>query len=206
MEDHKIYLYPIWLRIWHGINALGIILLIITGLSMQYGSIDYPLIPFKASVFVHNFSGVILGVSYVGFILGNFLSDNGIQYRFKIKGLAIRFKKQILYYTFGYFNDEKRPYPITKESKFNPLQRVSYAVTMYFFMPLVVITGIGLFYPELIFERIFGVSGIQLAALVHSIMGFFISFFLIIHLYVASIGKHPLKNYQSIVYGYHEQE
>jgi len=68
-----------------------------------------------------------------------------------------------------------------------------------------VISGLGLFYPDLIFDRIFFISGVQFTAVTHSIFGFFISVFLFIHLYVASIGKHPLKNYKSMVSGYHEE-
>ena len=32
----KMYLYPKWIRIWHLLNALMFIVLIVTGLSMQY--------------------------------------------------------------------------------------------------------------------------------------------------------------------------
>ncbi|MBI9068941.1 MAG: cytochrome b/b6 domain-containing protein [Salinivirgaceae bacterium] len=204
MENHKLYLYPIWLRIWHGINALCIILLIITGLSMQYGNIDYPLISFKTSVMIHNFCGIVASIGFVIFLVGNFISDNGIHYRFKIRGLYKRLFTQLMYYVFGYFKGEPKPFPITKENKFNPLQRISYAVAMYVLVPLVVITGLGLLYPELIFERFLGMSGVQITAVMHSIGGFFVSFFLMIHLYVASIGKNPLKNYKSILTGYHE--
>ncbi len=206
MENHKVYLYPVWLRIWHGINAVCIIVLIFTGLSMQYGNIDYPLIPFKTSVLMHNICGSIAAIGFILFFVGNFVSDNGIHYRFKIRGLYTRFYKQITYYVYGYFKGDPKPYPITKENKFNPLQRVSYAVAMYTLMPLVVLTGIGLLYPELIYEKVLGFSGVQVTAVLHSIAGFFISFFLIIHLYVASIGKHPLRNYKSILSGYHESE
>jgi thiosulfate reductase cytochrome b subunit len=206
MENHKLYLYPVWLRVWHGINAICIIILMFTGLSMQYGNIDYPLIPFKTSVSLHNFCGVVASLGFIVFIVGNFLSDNGIHYRFKIRGLYKRFYKQIMYYASGYFKGEPKPYPISEEFKFNPLQRVSYAIAMYVLMPLVIFSGIGLLYPELIVEKIFNIGGVQLTALLHSIMGFFIAFFLLIHLYVASIGKNPLRNYKSIISGYHESD
>lgn len=205
MEKHKIYLYPIWLRFWHGINALGIILLVITGLSMQFGDENYLLISFNKAVKLHNLAGLFVSISYVFFIIGNFLSDNGMQYRFRVKGFVDRFSKQINYYVSGYFKDEDKPFPITKESKFNPLQRASYAITMYILMPITIITGVGLFFPENIFDHIFSISGIQLTAVTHSVFGFFISLFLFIHIYVASIGKHPLKNYISILNGYHEE-
>lgn len=204
MEKHKLYLYPLWLRIWHGINAICIILLMITGLSMQFGNIEYPLIPFKLAVNMHNVAGSLTVVSYAFFIVGNFLSDNGMHYRFRVKGFIDRFRKQINYYVKGYFKNEPKPFPITQESKFNPLQRGSYAFAMYVFMPITVITGIGLFFPDLIFDRMLFMSGVQFTAVTHSIFGFFISVFLLIHLYVASIGKKPLANYRSIVNGYHE--
>lgn len=206
MEKHKLYLYPIWLRVWHGVNALCILMLIFTGLSMQYGNMEYPLIPFKTSVLLHNFGGIVASIGFVIFLVGNFVSDNGIHYRFKIRGLYERFYNQIKYYVYGYFVGDEKPYPISKENKFNPLQRVSYAIAMYALMPLVVVTGIALLYPEIIYDKVFGLSGVQLTAVLHSIGGFFVSFFLIIHLYVASIGKNPLRNYKSMLTGYHESE
>lgn len=205
MENHKLYLYPVWLRIWHGINALGIIVLMVSGLSMQFGNIDYPLIPFKTAVGLHNFAGTIVAISYIMFVIGNFLSDNGIHYRFKVKGFINRFRLQAMYYMSGYFKGEEKPFPITKENKFNPLQRGAYAITMYVLVPITIVSGIGLFYPSVIFERIFFVSGVQFTAVTHSIFGFFVSVFLVIHLYVASIGKNPLKNYKGILTGYHEE-
>ena len=35
-SENKVYFYPVWLRIWHGINALGIIVLIITGNNHEF--------------------------------------------------------------------------------------------------------------------------------------------------------------------------
>lgn len=206
MENKGIYLYPIWLRIWHGINALGIILLIITGISMQYGNVDYPLLPFKVSVIIHNVCGIVISIGYVVFVIANHFSNNAKQYVPNYKGFIQRIIKQANYYLKGYFKGEPKPFPITIDNKFNPLQRLSYITIMYVFVPLIVFTGIGLLYPEFIFSKIFNMGGVQLTAIVHAIAGFFISIFLIIHLYVASIGKNPLKNYKSIITGYHCNE
>lgn len=206
MEDHKLYLYPVWLRIWHGINALGIVILIFTGLSMQYGNVDYPLLGFKTSVLLHNTSGVVISINYLIFIVGNALSGNFVQYLMKFKGVGKRLWVQLLYYISGYFKGEKKPYPISKENKFNPLQRVSYLIAMYILVPLIILTGIGLMYPDKVLERLFSISGLQITAVLHAMIGFFISLFLVIHLYVASIGKNPLKNFKSILNGYHSAE
>ncbi len=204
MNSEKLYLYPVWLRVWHGLNALSIIMLILTGISIQYSDINYPFIPFDTAIILHNIFGVVTVASYVFFILANIFTENGKQYQIKLKGLMQRLAKQTQYYLKGYFKDAPKPYPIEKTNKFNPLQRIAYSATMYFLVPIVVITGVALLFPELIVDEVFDVSGIQLTAIVHAAAGFFISIFLIIHIYVASVGKNPLKNYKSIITGYHE--
>lgn len=206
MSEHKLYLYPVWLRIWHGINALCIILLIFTGISMQYGSLQYPLVPFRSAVMLHNIAGTILAINYLGFLIGNLISGNGRNYFLRIRGCGERLSKQAMYYMFGYFKGEPKPFPINETRKFNPLQRLSYSAAMYLLVPAIIITGIGLLYPEVIFTRIFNMGGVQLTAILHSIIGFFISIFLFIHLYVVTIGKHPLRNFKSIATGYHESD
>lgn len=204
MADKRLYLYPKWLRAWHGLNALCIILLILSGISMQYSGERFNFMGFEIAVTMHNVSGIIVSINYLIFIIGNLLTRNGRQYLIVLKGLVGRLTKQANYYMKGYFKDEKKPYPISEENKFNPLQRISYVGAMYVLLPLLIISGIALLYPEIIIEKILNIGGIQLTAIFHSIVGFFVSVFLIIHLYVASVGKHPIKNYRSIITGYHE--
>jgi len=206
MSNNRLYLYPVWLRIWHGINAICIIFLGITGLSMQYTDIDNPLIQFENAVSIHNFMGVFATISYLFFFIANIYSGNAKQYRFTIKGLMDRLIKQGKYYVIGYLNGLSKPFPITKENKFNPLQRMSYFGTMYILVPAVIITGIALLFPEMIIEQFYNMSGIRLTAFFHSLAGFFILIFVIIHLYVITIGKNPLKNFKSIIDGYHDAE
>ena len=206
MSNTKLYLYPVWLRVWHGINALLIILLGVTGIIMQYADMESPLIKFDTAVTLHNFAGVVTIINYIFFFIANIVTGNIEQYKMKLKGLTDRLFKQGKYYMSGYLNGEPKPFKITKENKFNPLQRVSYVGTMYVLVPIVIITGIALLYPEIIVEKVFQMSGIRLTALLHALAGFFILIFLIIHLYVITIGKSPLRNFRSIVTGYHEAE
>ncbi|NOQ25110.1 MAG: hypothetical protein GQ564_07075 [Bacteroidales bacterium] len=204
MSNTKLYLYPVWLRIWHAINALCIILLGITGISMQYTNIESPLINFNSAVSIHNLVGVIIIASYLFFFIAGIISGNVKHYRLLFKGLLNRLFKQGEYYLFGYLKGEPKPFHITKEEKFNPLQKVSYVAAMYVLVPAVIITGVALLFPEMIIEKFYTMSGIRLTTFFHSLAGFFILIFLIIHLYVITIGKHPLKNFKSIVNGYHE--
>lgn len=206
MSNNRLYLYPIWLRIWHGINALCIILLGITGISMQYTNIETPLIKFSSAISLHNFFGVLAVISYTFYFIANMISGNNIHYKLKLKGLVGRLFKQGQYYVFGYLKGEPKPFKVSKDEKFNPLQKVSYVSTMFILVPVVIITGVALLYPEMIITKFYDMSGIRLTTFFHSIAGFFILIFLIIHLYVITIGKYPLRNFKSIVTGYHEPE
>jgi thiosulfate reductase cytochrome b subunit len=202
--ENKIYFYPIWLRIWHGINALGILILIITGINMQYSNPRFELINFQFTVNLHNIAGILVAINYLLFFIGNILTSNKKYYRLKLKGLHKRLTLQIGYYTSGLFKHEQPPFPLSEKRKFNPMQKVSYLIVMYFFVPGLIITGLGLLFPETIIENVYSVSGIFLTAIFHASLGFLVSIFLIVHLYVASIGKNPLNNFKSIINGYHD--
>jgi len=204
MSEKRIYFYPIWLRIWHGINALGILILIFTGISMQYSNQKFELINFELAVNLHNIAGILVTANYLLFFIGNILTSNNKYYRLKLKGLIKRLQLQISYYTSGLFNDQPPPFPLSEKRKFNPMQKVSYLIVMYLFVPGLIITGLALLFPETIIENVYSVSGIFMTAILHAALGFLVSIFLIVHLYVASIGKHPLNNFKSILTGYHD--
>ena len=201
-SENKVYFYPVWLRIWHGINALGIIVLIITGITMNSG-FEKSIISFNLNIKLHNFAGVIVSLNYLLFVVGNMLTSNRKFYIVKPRNFLKRPMKQAYYYAWGMFHGMKAPYPLSEKRKFNPLQKYFYLIVMYIAVPLVIVSGIGLLFPELIFNKIYNISGVLITAVTHSAMGFFISIFLIIHLYVASIGKSPLENFKSIVNGWH---
>ena len=202
--SEKYYFYPVWIRLWHALNAIFCILLIASGVSMQYSSVDSPLISFELAVSMHNFAGIALTISYPIFFIGNLSSSNGKHYRIKLKGLIKRLSEQFRYYAFGLFKKEKAPFPVSDKQKFNPLQQISYVLAMYVAIPLLFITGWALLLPEFIMKQFLGFSGIFLTAQLHIVMGFFVSLFLIIHLYVSTIGKSPGSNFKSIVNGWQE--
>lgn len=199
-SGNKIYFYPTWLRIWHGINAIGIILLIISGYLMQSGSAGGA---FQFMVNMHNIAGIIVSVNYLVFVVGNAVTGNGRYYIIKPKNFLKRPMKQAYYYAWGMFHGMKKPYPLSENRKFNPLQKYTYLATMYILVPLVIISGIALLFPEIIIEDIYNVSGIMVTAVFHSAIGFFLSIFLIVHIYIASIGESPKENFKSIINGWH---
>ncbi len=49
MATKKIYLYPVWIRLWHTLNALMFLVLLVTGISLHYASAESSFIPFQVS-------------------------------------------------------------------------------------------------------------------------------------------------------------
>jgi len=204
--NKRLYLYPVWIRLWHLANAICFLLLIISGISMQYSGPFIALIRFDIAVTMHNFAGVILLLNYLIFIAGNLVTQNGRFYRIKTKGYKTKLKKQGHYYLTGIFKGDADPFPVSKKSKFNPLQKLSYVIVMYLFMPLIVITGMALLFPEMIVRNVFGFSGIHLTALLHAALGFLLSLFMIVHIYFCTFGKTASSNFKCVINGYHESE
>ena len=179
-DTEKIYFYPVWLRIWHGCNALGILTLILTGISMQ-SNIENSWLGFKLAVTLHNIAGTLVTLSYLFYFIGNLTTGNGSFYLIKIKGFLKRPLKQAYYYSWGMFHGMKPPFPLSEKRKFNPLQKYFYVLVMYMAVPIVIITGIALLFPELIIDKVYTFSGVFVTAILHASMGFFISIFLVIH-------------------------
>ena len=202
------YLYPKWIRAWHIVNAVMFLILIVTGLSMQYTdkeNLSY-VVGFAIAVKWHNFAAIVLTVNYIIFVTMNLLTKNGRYYRIGKKNFLSDLGKQLKYYSWGMFKWEKHPFPVTEERKFNPLQKLSYVLAMYLAVPLLIISGIGLLFPEITIKGLFGVSGLILTDILHITMGFFLSVFMVIHIYTCTLGAKPTSLFWGMITGYHRSE
>jgi thiosulfate reductase cytochrome b subunit len=202
------YLYPKWIRVWHLINAAMFIILIVTGISMQYTGKEHTtyMVGFAKAVKWHNFAAIILVINYIFFVTSNLLTSNGRYYRIGRKDFLSNLKKQFMYYSKGMFKGEKHPFPVTEERKFNPLQKITYILALYVAFPLLIISGIGLLLPEITITTFFGISGLILTDILHITMGFFLSIFMIIHVYTCTLGHTPTSLFRGIITGYHVSE
>jgi thiosulfate reductase cytochrome b subunit len=202
--NERIYLYPLIIRIWHVLNALFILTLIITGVSMQSTGSVYQFINFNLAVKIHDIFGILLSVNYLIYLIANYKTGNTKHYFYKTIGFINQMGRQFRYYTIGIFNNEEHPFPVTVERKFNPLQQFSYIIVMYFLVPLMILTGIAFLFPTVIFNRIIGLPGIFLNDMVHVLTGFFCTMFMFIHLYFCTIGDTFTSNFKSMITGWHK--
>jgi thiosulfate reductase cytochrome b subunit len=164
------------------------------------------IVGFSRAVKWHNICAIILTINYIFFVLGNLFTENGKYYKIGKRNFIADLMTQFRYYAGGMFRKEKHPFPVTLEGKFNPLQKFSYVLAMYIALPLIIISGLGLMFPEVVANRIFGVSGLILTDILHITLGFFISVFLLIHIYTCTLGAKPSSLFRGIITGYHESE
>ena len=202
------FLYPLWVRLWHIVNAIVILILIYTGIRIFFLSRGSTNLILKEGGVVtwHNMASKILVISYIGFILGNIFTDNGKHYRIRWKTFFKDLSKQIRYNMYGMYRNEKQPFPPTFESKFNPLQKITYIKIMFVALPLLIISGIGLMIPEENILRLFSRSGLIIIDVLHIILGIVVTLFLLIHIYLATIGYRPSTGLNGIITGYVRSE
>ncbi len=199
----KILLYPFWLRLWHWANAFLFFLLIISGISMHYSDTESLFMPFDLAMKTHNIAGIILSLIFLFYTIFNITSGNYKHYIPKLKNIFSRLINQALYYIYGVFKGEPHPYHTTAKMKFNPLQQISYFGIIFFLMPIILITGWLLMFPELAPENVLGMGGVWPMAVLHIVVGFFLSVFMIGHIYLATHGDKISTNFVSMLDGYH---
>lgn len=199
----KIYLYPLWLRIWHLINATLFLVLIATGMSMHFSAEVEFLISFNTSVVIHNVVGIILSFNYIFYLVMNFLSGNYKHYLVKFDRLFERIFKQVHYYLYDIYHGKPHPFDTNEENKFNPLQQLGYVAVMYMLFPLILLSGWALLFPEFAPEEIMGMGGVWPMALLHTLVAFFLAIFLFVHLYLGTTGHTFGDLFKTIVTGYH---
>lgn len=199
----KVLLYPLWLRIWHWTNALLFILLILSGISLHYSATNELFLSFKIAMYTHNIAGILLSLIFVYYTVLNIVSGNFRHYIPTMTNIAERLIKQGTYYVYGVFKGEDHPYHATEKLKFNPMQQLTYLAIMFVFMPLIIISGWLLLFPELAPTSVLGMGGVWPMAILHIAIGFFLSLFMFGHIYLATHGDKITTNFQSMIDGYH---
>jgi len=200
-----LYLYPVWVRLWHWGNALLFVALILSGVSMHYSGAAQ-LLPFDVARIIHNTAGILLTVWWLGFVVGNLVTENGRHYRVRPRGLIRRVLGQSQYYGFGVFRDDPHPFHVTESIKFNALQQLSYLGAMYVLMPLLILSGWGFLLSVYLPETLFGLGTIWIVAMTHVVVSYLLVVFVLVHLYVITVGETVWTNLRAMITGWHRED
>lgn len=203
----RIFLHPLAVRIWHWVNALGFIILIITGAQIRFGNVMH-LFSFKTAVKVHSWLGFILLANYFIWLVYYLVTGN-IKIYIPPLNHPIEFAKKALvqakFYGWGIMVGDENPHHSTFDNKFNPMQQVSYLMIMVALIPVQIVTGLFLWDPHLFGPAVNLIGGIQIADLIHVLLWIFFSAFIIVHFYLATLGHTPMAHIIAMFSGYEEE-
>lgn len=198
----RIYLLPLWIRLWHWSNAALIVTLAVTGVSVHFAA-PSP-IDFALAARLHSLAGLALVALYAVFLIANAVSGNWRQFMPAPAGLVSRSLRQVRYYLQDVFKGEPEPFPVTREANFNPLQAITYGLLMYLVMPVIAVTGLLFLYPGFIPDRVFGLSGLLPVAVIHYVAAAVVVLFMIVHVYLGTMGRRVTSLFKTMITGWHE--
>jgi len=199
-----LYLYPLWVRAWHWINALLFVALILSGASMHFAGTPW-LLDFAIARPVHNVAGILLTIGWIGFVIGNLMTDNGRHYHVRLRGFLQRLLTQGRYYAVGIFRNEPHPFHPSAEMKLNTLQQISYLGVMYLLMPLLILSGWAFLFSVYLPDTLFGLGSVWVVAMSHLTIAYFLALFVLVHLYVITTGETVWTNMRAMLTGWHRE-
>ncbi len=203
---NKAYLHPIPVRIWHWINAFGIVFLLLTGLLIRYGETIAPVIPAELAIRLHNLIGLVVIAAYLFWFGYGILTQQIGLYIPAISSLLSGVFKQIKYYVWDYFRGLPNPHQTVPNNKFNALQKLIYFAIMFLLLPVQIVSGC-LFWRVKLFEDIISfMGGIKIVSSIHLLSFFLLAAFVLMHLYLATTGDTPFSYIKAMITGYEDKK
>ncbi len=135
----RVLFTPVYVRIWHWINALSIVSLIVSGVQIRFPEQIKWLGDYRNAIELHNTAGVTACVCLVFWLIYYGEAKRTLR-KFYVptkKDLTVGLLRQGRYYVWGYFRGEDHPYPTTMDQRFNPLQKMGYFAVMFGLVPLI---------------------------------------------------------------------
>ena len=203
----RIYVHPLPVRIWHWVNALGFVALILTGFQIRYADVLHA-VPFAIAVNVHNSVGFVLLANYFVWLCFYLFTDSITVYHPELRP-KVYFRhaiRQALYYGYGIFRGAPNPHRMSAERKFNALQSTMYQIIMILLVPIQFYTGLLLWNVDGFAGSIAFLGGLRVVATVHVCLFIFFTAFLFGHVYLASLGHTTAAHFKAMLTGYEEVE
>ena len=205
-KDSDLYINPLPVRIWHWLNALGFVALILTGTHIRYQD-KFNLMTFETAVKTHNWVAFAVMANYLVWLGFYLFSDRITNYHpeLNVKKFFDKAFAQIMYYSYGIFKGEKSPHKVVPYDKFNPMQSITYQIVMLLVVPIQFATGL-MMWDVKRFEGVIAVlGGLGVVNTIHVLIYIFFVSFTMIHAYMGALGHTPVTHFREMFTGYEEE-
>jgi len=195
--------YSPYERIWHWLQAAAMFLLIATGAAIHAPD-TFRLVPFAWAVRIHNALGfLLLANAFLGVFY--YVSTGTIrQYLPEPRDFVSLAFRQTLYYVSGIFRGEPHPLEKTAERRLNPLQQVTYLITLNVLLPLQIVTGLLMWGGQNWPQAVRYVGGLPALGLIHTLGAWTFGSFILMHVYLTTTGRTPLAHLKAMITGYED--
>ena len=204
-EAEKVYLHPLPVRIWHWLNALGFVLLIITGFQLRYADL-LGIMSFESAVKLHNWVGFAVIANWFLWLFYYMFSDKVTNYHpdLDARDFFDRYFRQVRFYSWGIFTGEERPHLVHPHDKFNPMQKLTYQFVMFISAPITFLSGLMMWDVQRFAGLIEMAGGIRVVNTIHVLMFILFTFFIIIHAYMGFLGPKLSSHFKEMFTGYED--
>lgn len=195
--------YSLHERIWHWLQAAGMLCLLLTGFAIHYPDRFGILGSMANAVRVHTWFGFAL---IVNAFLGAFYHITAEMYHHFLPDLHDFSEAAVLqarFYLYGIFRGEKHPLETDPRRKLNPLQKITYLALLNILLPFQIVTGLLMWGADRwshTFERL---GGLWVLGPAHTFGAYMFLAFLLGHLYLSTIGPTPTAHLRAMITGRH---
>jgi thiosulfate reductase cytochrome b subunit len=199
----RVEIYTAFERVWHWLQALTVILLLLTGLEIHApGKVH--LLGFARATLVHE-ALALFTIANAFLSLFYHLATGAIRQFFPqprdFFSLAIA---QVAYYTRGIFTGAPHPFVHGPRGKLNVLQQVTYLGVLNIVLPLQVVSGILMWKADKWAGLVASLGGLHAIATVHVACAWLFAAFVVMHVYLTTTGRTPLAHLRAMVLGWEE--
>jgi thiosulfate reductase cytochrome b subunit len=203
MNTVRHQLYSRYERVWHWLQAVGIGLLIMSGLAIHSPE-RLGWLPFEAAVTLHNVLGFLLiANAFLG--LFYYVTTGAIrQHLPRPNDFVSLATRQAWFYLHGMFHGQPHPLEKIPERRLNPLQQATYLTILNVLLPLQVVTGLLMWGAQSWPETVRAVGGLPILSIIHTLGAWLFGSFVVMHVYLTTTGRTPLANLKAMVLGYED--
>lgn len=200
MNDRSV-LYSLHERVWHWLQALGILALILTGFQLHYPD-RLPIVGSMArAVRWHSWLGLALVANAFLGLFCHFTAEKYHHFLPKMDDFTTGAIEQFRYYFYGIFRGDPHPFDTDPEHKLNPLQKLTYLAMLNVLLPFQIASGLLLWGANRWPAPLERMGGLAVLAPAHTLGAFLFVAFLVTHLYLTTTGKAPLSLLRAMITG-----
>jgi thiosulfate reductase cytochrome b subunit len=201
----RLYVHPLPVRIWHWVNAVCFVLMVLTGIQIRYvGIVDF--VSFRTAVVMHNWVGFIVIANFFVW-LGYYIFSPRIRAYLPETNVMKMYSgsvRQLLYYGYGIFKGDPSPHHLSIYRKFNPLQSMTYQIVMLLLLPVQAITGVLLWDLTRFGGVVNFLGGIRVVDTVHVLIFIFFAWYILVHPYLGTLGHTPTAHFKAMFTGWED--